>query len=206
MPLQNRVTPFGEIVAVPARGLFMGNRGVLHDEHKRLGRRRWVLKAWLICRLAFKGRQREVMTPRRYTELFFLDEAAAIAAGHRPCYECRREAFRLWQDAWWDGTHAEIRPRAPEIDACLHAERVEPRTRRQLGWTSALETLPAGAFVAIDGSAYLVQTDGLRRWSWRGYGKMIARTQGAVSVLTPRSSTAALRAGYRPMLHPSAFR
>jgi hypothetical protein len=204
MPLQNRVTPFGEIVAVPERGLFMGNRGVLHDEHKRLGRRRWALKAWLICRLAFKGRQRNVMTPLRYTELFFLDEAAAIAAGHRPCYECRREAFRFWQDAWRDANSLPDRPRAPEMDTVLHGERVVPGIRMQQRWVAALDDLPDGAFVEIDGAAYLVQQEGLRCWSWQGYGASVPRPDTTVTVITPSSSVAALRAGYRPVLHPSA--
>lgn len=204
MPLQNRVTPFGEIVAVPARGLFTGNRGVLHDEHKQLGRRRWVLKAWLICLLEFKGRHRTVMTPRRWTELFFLDEAAAIAAGHRPCYQCRYADFRRWQAAWREAQGLSVSPRAPEMDVCLHHERIEPKTYQKRVWTASAQDLPDGTFVTVDRIAHLVQGDALRPWSWTGYGDPVPRPAGEISVLTPPSSVAVLRAGYRPLLHPSA--
>ncbi|NKB60307.1 MAG: hypothetical protein GKS00_28710 [Alphaproteobacteria bacterium] len=204
MPLQNRVTPFGEIVAIPERGLFTGNRGVLHDEHKQLGRRRWVLKAWLICLLEFKGRHREVMTPRRWTELFFFDEAVAIAAGHRPCYQCRYADFRRWQAAWSEAKGLSMPPRAPEMDVCLHAERIDPKTRLQQRWTAALDDLPPGTFIEVDGVPHLVQADGLRRWSWRGYDAPITRSASDVTVLTPPSSVAVLRAGYKPVLHASA--
>lgn len=203
MALQNRVTPTGEIVAVPERGLFMGNRGVLHDERQRLGRRRWALKAWLICRLEFKGRRRTVMAPRRYTELFFLDEAAALAAGHRPCYECRRLDFRAWQVAWRNAHGLDAPPRAPEMDACLHEERLAP-ARRQRVWSSDIAGLPTGTFVMWEGTPHLVQARGLRPWSWQGYGSLLVRPSGPVTVLTPPSSVAVLRAGYRPALHPSA--
>ena len=204
MPLQNRVTPTGEIVAVPDRGLFLGNRGVLHDENKRLGRRRWALKAWLICKLDFKGRRRAVMTPRRDTELFFLDEASAIAAGHRPCYECRRPDFRAWQAALRHAKGLSALPRAPEIDACLHGERIVPRSRTQRLWETDCADLPDGAFVFHDAAPHLVLADGLRRWSWQGYATPIRRPSGTIATLTPPSSVAALRAGYRPVLHPSA--
>ena len=206
MPLQNRVAPTGEFVAVPERGLFMGNRGVLHDEHKKLGRRRWALKAWLICRLEFKGRQRAVMTPRRYTELFFFDEAAALAAGHRPCYECRRADFRAWQEAWRKAYGLAAPLRAPEMDACLHAERIAPGRRVNRVWHAAVAELPEGAFVALDGVPHLVQAEGLRPWSWKGYGAPVDPPQRVVAVLTPRLSVFALRAGYRPVLHSSARR
>lgn len=204
MPLQNRVTPTGEIVAVHDRGLFMGNRGVLHDENKRLGRRRWVLKAWLICKLDFKGRRRTVMTPRRYTELFFLDEASAISAGHRPCYECRRSDFRAWQVAWRAAKGLADLPRAPEMDVCLHGERVVPRQRMQQVWEADCHDLPDGTFVIHDGRPHLVQAAGLRPWSWQGYGNLVEPPSSTMAVLTPPSSVATLRAGYRPVLHPSA--
>lgn len=206
MPLQNRVAPSGEIVAVPDRGLFMGNRGVLHDDNKRLGQRRWALKAWLICRLDFKGRHRAVMTPRRYTELFFFDEASAIAAGHRPCYECRRADFRTWQAAWREAQGLSAAPRVPEMDACLHEERIAPGSRKHRVWQSAASELPDAAFVALNGAPHLVQADSLRPWSWQGYGQPVARPRGNVAVLTPPSNVAVLRAGFRPVLHPSAFR
>lgn len=205
MPLQNRVTPKGEIVAVPERGSFMGNRGVLHDNDKRLGRRRWALKAWLICRLEFRGRHRAVMTPRRYTELFFFDEATAIAAGHRPCYECRRPAFHAWQRAWQTATELDAPPPAPVMDQQMHRDRIEAKSRLPRRWSSPLGALPDGAFVELDGAAHLVLGDGPRRWSWRGYGPAVAMAKTeTVTVLTPRSSVLVLKAGYRPRLHPSA--
>ena len=205
MALQNRVTPGGEIVAVPERGSFMGNRGVLHDANMRLGRRRWALKAWLICRLEFRGRHRAVMTPRRYTELFFFDEAVAIAAGHRPCYECRRDAFHAWQHAWREAAELDAPPRARVMDDQLHRDRVDTNSRAQRRWPARLGALPDGAFVEFDGAAHLVLYGGPRRWSWRGYGPALTvASKQIVSVLTPHSSVLVLKAGYRPWLHPSA--
>ena len=205
MTLQNRVTPQGEIVAVPERGFFMGNRGVLHDGDKRLRRRRWALKAWLICRLEFRGRHRAVMTPRRYTELFFFDEATAIAAGHRPCYECRRDAFHAWQQAWKVAAELAAPPPARVMDDQLHRERVDPKSRAPRRWTAPLGALPDGAFIELDGVAHLVLDAAPRRWSWRGYGPAAALDSGkTVTVLTPRASVRVLEAGYRPWLHPSA--
>ncbi|MEX2616920.1 MAG: hypothetical protein WD767_12570 [Alphaproteobacteria bacterium] len=202
MPLQNRVTPQGDIVAVPERGAFMGNRGILHDEHRQLGARRWALKAWLICRLEFRGRHREVMTPRRYTELFFFDEAAAIAAGHRPCCECRRDAFLAWQAAWRMAHSPDTPPRAREIDAQLHTERIVPRTRRQQRWQTRFDSLPDGTFVARETGPCLVLDGGLHGWSWRGYGPPSpCAADETVTVLTPPASVAVLQAGYRPSIN-----
>src|SRR4051794_20211373 len=125
MPLQNRVTPFGDIVAIPQRGMFTGNRGIIHDPTTRtLLNRRWTSKAWLVCICEFKGRRRAVMGSRSWTELFFLDEAIALAAGHRPCFFCRRNAAKAFRDAWASGRAAEV-PRAAGSDAVLHAERLE---------------------------------------------------------------------------------
>ena len=183
----------------------MGNRGVLHDETQRLSQRRWVLKAWLICQLDFKGRHRTIMAPRRYTELFFFDEAAAIAAGHRPCYECRRQSALEWRDAWRRATGAENAPRAADMDAVLHRERVDPTTRRQRRWVSAFDDLPDGAFTMIDDQPHLVLGDAILPWDWPGYGAARSRPRGGSTVvLTPPSAVAVLREGYRPMLHPSA--
>ena len=205
MTLQNRVTPKGAIVAVPERGSFMGNRGVLHDANKQLGRRRWALKAWLICRLEFRGRHRVVMTPRRYTELFFFDEATAIAAGHRPCYECRRDAFHDWQRAWRTAAQLDTPPTAPAMDRQLHLERVKAGGRAQRRWQTRLGTLPDGAFIELDGAAHLVLGGGLRRWSWRGYGPAVPfQPSQTVTVLTPASSVRVLMGGYHPRLHRSA--
>ena len=134
MPRRNRVTPFGEIVATPERGTFFGNRGVLHDPEGRI-RRAWQVKRWLLCLLEFKGRRRSVMTPGNYTELFFLDEATGLAAGHRPCAECRRGRFLAFRDLWPSG-----RLSAPDLDDQLHAERLNPTARNAASrrtWTTS---------------------------------------------------------------------
>src|ERR1700722_14212140 len=145
MPRQNRVTPFGEIIAAPERGTFMGNRGVLHDDEGHI-RRAWQLKRWIVCVLEFRGRKRQVMSPGRYTELFFLDEATALAASHRPCAECRHARFLAFCNAWGtahpgDGTSA--RPSATVIDERLHAERIAP-DRSKRSFVAALDQLPNG--------------------------------------------------------------
>jgi hypothetical protein len=205
MPLQNRVTPTGDIVAAAARGLFMGNRGILHDADKRLGRSRWKHKVWIICRTCFRGRHRRVMTPRRYTELFFLDEAVAIAAGHRPCFECRRQDFYAWQRAWQSGNGATSLPRAGEMDAVLHRERIVSGTRRQKTWQCPLGDLPEAVFVLWDDRPHIYISGSLRSWSHDGYGGAVPGAgREPVTVLTPRSSVGAIRGGYRPALHPTA--
>jgi hypothetical protein len=205
MPLQNRVTPTGEIVAVASRGLLMGNRGILHDAAKRLGRSRWKHKVWIICRIRFRGRHREVMTPHRYTELFFLDEAVALAAGHRPCFECRRQEFHAWQRAWQAGNGTADIPRAGEMDSVLHGERIVSGTRRQRTWRCPLAGLPDAAFVLWDDRPHIVIGGRLRCWSHDGYGAAVSGPgREPVTVLTPRHSVGALRGGYRPILHSSA--
>jgi hypothetical protein len=206
MALHNRVTPAGEIVADPARGLFVGNRGILHDDARRLGRARWRHKNWITCLLDFKGRRRDVMSPRRYTELFFLDEAVALAAGHRPCAECRRDRYRAFVAAWAAGTgHDGPPPRAHELDAVLHAARIDPTTRRQRTYMAELSCLPDGAFIRLEDAPLLVLGDRLLPWAPGGYGDAVARPSGgSVCVLTPRPSVAVLAAGYRPALYPGA--
>jgi hypothetical protein len=205
MPLQNRVTPTGEIVAVAARGLFMGNRGILHDDRQRLGRSRWKHKVWIICRTCFCGRHRDVMSPRRYTELFFLDEAVALAAGHRPCFECRRQAYYAWQRAWQAGNGTVGLPRAAEMDQVLHGERILSGTRGQRTWQGRMSDLPDAAFALWDGSPHIILGGCLRPWSHAGYGAIVQGVGAEpVTVLTPPSSVGALRGGYRPELHPSA--
>jgi hypothetical protein len=206
--LQNRVIPVGEIVAAPARGLFMGNRGILHDHARKLGKARWRHKNWITCLLDFKGRRRAVMSPRRYTELFFLDEAVALAAGHRPCAECRRERYRAFLAAWMEGAGAGYDgppPRAHELDAALHAARIDPAARRQRFHRTDSAGLPDGVFIRVEGAPLLVLGARLLRWTPEGYGDAIARPSGGrVDVLTPRPTVAVLAAGYRPALHPSA--
>jgi hypothetical protein len=209
MPRQNRVTPFGEIVAIPERGTFMGNRGVLHDAVGRI-RRAWQVKRWIVCVPEFRGRKRQVMTPGRYTELFFLDEATALAAGHRPCAECRHACFVAFCHAWGRAhlaVETSARPTAQEIDAHLHAERVAAGRSKRC-FVATLADLPDGVFVAVPtwgAQAYLVRGGCLRAWSPSGYGELRRAPKGAeVNVLTPRSTVAAIRAGYGPEVHPSA--
>lgn len=200
MPLQNRVTPFGEIVAVPGRGLLMGNRGVLHDDERAIVRP-WRVRRWIACLLEFRGRRREVMTPHRYTELFFLDEAAALSAGHRPCAECRRPDYRRFQ-ALWETCHGE-RADANAIDLRLHGERLEKKKKRT--YRDEIATLPDGAYVALEGHAWLVWQSTLRAWSPDGYARSRPRPpHGEIDVLTPRSTVAILCAGYPAAIHPSA--
>ncbi|HWE38235.1 MAG TPA: hypothetical protein VG406_16815 [Isosphaeraceae bacterium] len=210
MPRQNRVTPAGAIVAVPARGTMMGNRGVLHDADGRI-RRPWQVRRWLICVLEFRGRRRTVMAPNRYTELFFLDEATGLAAGHRPCFECRRARYLAFRDAWATGNLPGVRPEAITagmMDDRLHAERVGPG-RSKLTDTSSLDALPDGVFVTRDGpdgDPLLVLGGALLHWSPGGYHRRRSRPRGtSVTVLTPKSTVAAIRAGYMPEIHPSAF-
>jgi hypothetical protein len=212
MPRQNRVTPFGAIVATPERGAFLGNRGVLHDAEGHVNRA-WQVKRWIVCLLEFRGRKRTVMTPGSYTELFFLDEATALAAGHRPCAECRHARFLDFCTAWRSAHPGDggprRRPGADEIDSRLHAERVtSDRSKRT--FTAALDELPDGVFVTPDasgGQAYLVWGGGLLPWSPGGYGRPRSRPQGVSAVvLTPPSTVAAIRAGYVPEVHASAQR
>jgi len=208
MSRQNRVTPFGEIVAVPEKGTFMGNRGVLHDAGGYI-KRAWQVKRWLVCVLEFRGRKRSVMTPGHYTEVFFLDEATALAAGHRPCAECRHGRFIDFCNAWkvvHPGAGGSQRPTATEIDNRLHAERLNPdRSRRSF---VELDELPDGVFVAVAAwgeQAYLVWGDRLLAWSPGGYGERRPRPKGqAVTVLTPKSTVGTIRAGYVPEIHFSA--
>jgi hypothetical protein len=210
--LQNRVAPTGEIVADPARGLFTGNRGVLHDERRHLGVSRWRHKAWIICLLEYKGWKRAVMSPGRWTELFFLDEAVALAAGHRPCALCRRASYRAYLAAWAAGNDWPGRtpPRAPEIDRIAHLDRLEPRSRRQRCHAAPLDELPDGSFVRVDGlgppgTPLLVSGRHLLPWSFERYGAPLRRPdRGTATVLTPRSTVRALVAGYHPVLHPTA--
>src|SRR5215470_16156276 len=157
MPLQNRVTPFGDIVAITQRGLFMGNRGIIHDPATRtLLRRRWATKAWITCVCAFKGVRRDVMARRSWTELFFLDEATALAAGHRPCFYCRRADAGAFCAAWAAGDGC-APPRATTLDARLHGERLAGRAKRLHPLPGPLAALPDGAMVALGDASYLVR-------------------------------------------------
>lgn len=205
MPLQNRVTPDGDIVAAAARGLMMGNRGgPLHNGDKALRRRRFVSKQWICCQLAFNERHREVMAPGRYTELFFLDEATALAAGHRPCFECRRQEFLWFATLWARAAGREGRATAPEMDDVLQAERIDGDGNK-ITYRAPLADLPSGTFVRLGGRPYLVLGSGLAAWTPDGYIEAAPWTEaGPIDVLTPRTSVAVLAAGYCPGLHPSA--
>jgi hypothetical protein len=200
MPLQNRVTPFGELVAVAGRGLLTGNRGVLHDDERHIVRA-WQVRRWIACRTEFRGRHRAIMRPRRWTELFFLDEATALAAGHRPCGECRNADYRRFRALWESAFGAPAN--ADAMDRVLHAERLDGRRKRT--HSAGFATLPDGTYVALDGRAWLVWRGELLAWTDRGYVARRPRpAAGAVLVLTPRPIVALLRAGYPASVHPSA--
>jgi hypothetical protein len=204
MPLQNRVGPFGEIFRTPARGTFMGNRGgALHNDDREIVRT-YKSKRWITCVLEFRGRYRRVMSPNRYTELFFLDEAVAFAAGHRPCAECRHERFVAFKTAWRRANP----PSADEMDAELHRARIDARPRqvsRKVTYDAALDSLPNGSFVAIEGHARLVLDDALLLWTPEGYTKKIPRPRNSlVTVLTPQPIVECFRNGYQPEIHASA--
>jgi hypothetical protein len=206
VPKQNRITPFGAIVAVAERGTFMGNRGCLHDAREHI-RRTWQLKRWIVCVLEFNGRKRHVMTPGHYTELFFLDEATALAAGHRPCAECRRAAYNAFRTALVPKRGGGVLRSAVEIDEQLHAERLNADGSKRLH-TAQLDTLPDGVLILAPGdesTPYLIRGDGLLAWSFAGYSERRERPRGVrVKVLTPKLTVRAIRGGYVPELHPSA--
>ena len=203
MPLQNRVTPTGEIITTPHRGLFIGNRGIIHDPAtKTLLRKRWSTPAWLTCVCEFRGRRREVMGGRSWTELFFLDEATAFAAGHRPCFYCRREDANRFR-ATWEMGNGVGRQRANEIDAVLHRERLARGKKRLHPLPMPLQELPDGAMVQQGTKSYLIAQGRALLWSPAGYSKVDGALNEAM-LLTPPSTLRALAAGYRPVLHPSA--
>jgi hypothetical protein len=207
MPLQNRVLPTQEIVADAGRGLLMGNRGSIHRPDRTLGTTRWRSKAWICCVLDWKGIRRDPMPPGRWTALFFFDEAVALAAGHRPCHYCRRRDFLLYAGAWATAHTLTERLRAAEMDAVLHYQRVESRTRRQLTTTRNFAELPDGAMVRFDGSPALVLGGRVLPWAWDGYGVPLEpRGLDQVEVLTPPANLLVLQGGFAPLLHPSAGR
>jgi hypothetical protein len=200
VPLQNRVTPFGDIVALPGRGLMMGNRGILCDDDRRIVRF-WQSRRWIACRLSYKGIRRTVMQPHSYTELFFLDEATALSAGHRPCAECRREDYEKFRSLW-ESCHG-APAGADIIDAKLDAERRNGRTKRT--YRENLAALPDGAYIVLDGKPWLVWGNELLAWSDSRYTERRTRpTLHNVEVLTPPSTVTVLSAGYRPQIHPNA--
>ena len=203
MPLQNRVDPFADLFATPARGTLFGNRGGrFHTDDQTLTRRRWASRQWICCVLDFKGRQRDVWG-RFYTELFFLDEVTALAAGHRPCFECRRKDAEDFAGRWQAAFKLRAPPYAPEMDEVLHAQRLDGRAKRL--HRRRIDDLPDGTFIALEKGAFAVRGNSLLRWTPRGYDGRRRRPHGtSVDVLTPPAIVAAMSAGYRPRWHPSA--
>jgi len=210
MPRQNRVTPFSDIIATPARGSLMGNRGCLHNDQGEL-KRLYQGKRWIICKLEFKGCQRAIMSPGKYTELFFLDEATALAAGHRPCAECSRDRFKMFASIWAEANSKLISGRKISvgiIDNILHNERTT-RNKQKVTYRQQLALLPSGSFITLenDEQPYLVVEDALLAWNPEGYSQRIPRPDTEfVRVLTPRSTVRTLAQGYQAKIHPSAER
>jgi hypothetical protein len=204
MPRQNRVTPLGDLIATDARGLVYGNRGCLHDADGRI-RRRYQVKRWIVCRLVFKDWHRSpLLQPGRFTELFFLDEATALAAGHRPCALCRYEDYTHFAAAWRD-LHGDVG--ADAIDARLHDERFDAVARARRLHPVPLDELPDGAFVLRDGTPHLVLGRRLLSWAASGYVSVIERPTGVETTLVTPPSLVALLPGWRsalPLIHPSA--
>jgi hypothetical protein len=204
-PLQNRVLPTGEIVSHPGRGMLMGNRGCIHQPDRTLGVSRWRSSLWISCVLDFRGWKRDVMPPGRWTALFFLDEATALSAGHRPCGFCREDDHRWFGESWRAAAGLAARPSAAQMNAWLHAERVDSRTRRQRTREAVLGDLPDGAMVRYAGGPALRSGGALVPWSFDGYGPPARPAADTpVELLTPPAIVGALRAGYLPLIHPSA--
>jgi hypothetical protein len=204
MPRQNRVDPYGRLHATSARGAWMGNRGVLHNAAQEIVAD-WRATRWITCRLSFKGIRRKLFSPNRYTELFFLDEVTSLAAGHRPCAECRRDRYTEFCSAWsGTGSITRHRPRADEIDRELHSERLGPNGLKKT-YLASVSSLPPGTFIEHEGRAHLLWNGKVCVWTFLGYGraaKVSPKTK--VKVLTPRSIVGVLRAGFVPQVHESA--
>jgi hypothetical protein len=203
MPLQNRVTPTGDIIATPHRGLFTGNRGIIHDPaSKTLLKKRWSSPAWITCVCEFRGWRRKVMGGRSWTELFFLDEATAFAAGHRPCFLCRRDDANRFRAAWEEGNGVrDIRAR--EMDAVLHGERLDRGKKRLHPLPTPMKQLPDGAMVQAGEQSFLIAWGRVLQWSMAGYREADGAIENAM-LLTPPSTLRVLSAGYRTVLHQSA--
>jgi hypothetical protein len=201
MALQNRIDPFGKIIRTMARGAWMGNRGILHDDYRRIVRP-FAGKAWITCALSFKRRKREVMAPNHYTELFFLDEATAFAAGHRPCFECRREQATLFKSFWLKGNpnfHCDGKTLIGHIDHILHKERIDAKKEKVI-FEADGEQLVNGAFVLFERDAYLYWNRLFHMWSPFGYDRAVILPGKKFNVLTPRSIVNTFKAGYVPQI------
>jgi len=207
MPYHNRVDPFGQFYAVKARGAWMGNRGILHNEAGQIVVQ-WRLKRWITCSLDFKGRRRQILTPHRYSELFFLDEATAFSAGHRPCAECRRERYKefclAWSAANPDLSKGNVLG-ADDIDRQLHRERAVRGGGKQ-SYQSNLAALPSGTFIDRSGVAHLLWNGNLHQWTVDGYGLPISNSAPSekVRVITPASIVSTFKDGFVPQVHESA--
>lgn len=201
-PRQNRVDPWGELHTIDARGTRMGNRGILHDASGRIVRR-WQSPRWITCVLAFGDVRRQVFSPNNYTELFFIDEATAFAAGHRPCAQCQRDRYNEFRTAWAAGNSASGLPSAEVLDQSLRMDQKERAQSRAPG--AAISNLPVGTIFGIGDQAFLVCKGGVRRWTFFGYEELTKPDLTIpVAVLTPTSVVAAFRAGFEPVLHSSA--
>lgn len=207
MPSQNRVNPAGELCRVAERGHFMGNRGVLHNTDGEIIRQ-WKVKAWITCLVEFKGRRRAVFTPNRYSELFFLDEATALAAGHRPCGECRYRDYKRFKQLWLAANTDLINdcnPKITEIDRILHNQRIDESGMKKT-WQTNLSMLPDGVMIRLPGrqEVYLFDNRRLRQWSFGGYQAPVEQSGNTfVEVLTPPSIVRAITTGYQPQYHYS---
>jgi hypothetical protein len=199
--LQNRVDPLGRFIKTSARGSWMGNRGVIH-KHKQITKL-FKHKAWITCALEFKGRKRTVMTPDRWTELFFLDEATAFAAGHRPCFECRKEDALKFKSCWIKGNpahHFSMTTSITQIDAIIHGERIDQEKKKVIHQRVSSD-IPEGTFIWLNDNPYLFTNDRLHRWTAFGYeDSMVLPEDSILTILTPHSIVNAFRAGYRPQI------
>jgi hypothetical protein len=201
-PARNRVTPIGDIVAIPLRGAWTGNRGILHAGREIV--RFHAGDLWITCALRFKGRHDEQWRPHRFTWLFFHDEAVSFAAGHRPSAECRRDAYDAYREAWADGLGVAV-PSAKEINRRLHRERLVRGTHRRRRYEMPWPDLPDGTFVLFEGVPGVVVGDAVAEWTTAGYRTRRPRPEhGDAAVVTPPSTVAALRAGYAPQIDASA--
>jgi len=198
------VTPSGDLIATEHRGTMYGNRGVLHNDDLVLVRRHQV-RRWLVCVLEFRGRRRQVMRPRRYTELFFLDEAVALAAGHRPCAECRHADYQLFRTRWTEALGLRAKPAADDIDLVLHGQRGHVDGVRTTH-PALMADLPDGVFIVRDDGYWLRNKGKLHLWTPAGYTDQRDLFDGPAAVLTPKSTVDTMRAGYRARVHESAER
>lgn len=200
--LQNRVDPFGNLIKTKARGSWMGNRGLLHNDKQEI-LRPYKLNAWISCTLEFKGRRRKIIAPNKYTELFFLDEATSFAAGHRPCFECRRIEADKFKFFWLKGNPGykfDKKTSIKKIDDILHKERITGN-KLKITYEENIHDIPDGSFVLIDNKAYLFFGKKIYLWSPFGYEKGMALPKAdKLTVLTPKSIVNTFRAGYLPQM------